>query len=76
MATPPTLSFASGDAEWTRLRKESLRDLYFFNAFVLGYGERVPMHEHTHRLLCRFVDGRTGEPVVEGQQCHAPANRI
>ena len=49
------LSFTQGSPEWERQRKLALTDLYWLCAFVLGWGERVPMREHAHRLLCRFA---------------------
>ena len=54
-----------GDAEWERLRKLALSDLYFFCSYVLGYGAHVPMTEAAHRLLCRFAEGHTGEPALD-----------
>lgn len=31
----------------------------------MGYGEHVPMREHAHRLLCRIVEGSTGNPEID-----------
>src|SRR3990167_7087200 len=63
--TAPTVNFVQGDAEWTRLRALALSDLYWFCAFVLGYGERVPIREHMHRAFCRFIERRTGHPALD-----------
>lgn len=64
--TPPTeLAFTPGDTEHERLRTLALADLYWFASVVLGYGAVVPMHEHAHRLLCRFAEGRTGCPALD-----------
>ena len=63
--TPASLTFVQGDAEWTRLRARALGDLYFFCSVVLGYGPRIPMHEHSHRLLCKFVERKTGSPLLD-----------
>lgn len=60
-----TLQFVPGDATWHTLRKRCLTDLYWFAAHVLGYGERIPMRDATHALLCRFVEKRTGQPLLD-----------
>lgn len=60
-----TLKFTQGDAEWTRLRNLALTDLYWLADVVLGYGPRVPMHEHAHRVLCRVAEGRTGHAAID-----------
>lgn len=65
MTAPTQLSFAQGDTEWTRLRTLALSDLYWFCDVVLGYGTRVPMREHAHRVLCRLIEGKTGQPALD-----------
>ena len=60
-----TLKFTQGDADWLKYRKRALDDLYWFCAVVLGYGPHVPMTEHAHRVLCRFVEGRTGHAALD-----------
>ena len=57
--------FTTGDAEWARLRKLALTDLYWFGSVVLGLGPLVPMYEHTHRALCRVAEGRTGHAAID-----------
>ena len=60
-----TLQFTPGDATWQRLRTKALTDLYWFAGVVLGYGDKVGMVEHVHRLLCRFAERRTGIPELD-----------
>lgn len=57
--------FVQGDATWLRLRKLAKTDLYWLASVVLGYGEVVPMLEHTHRALCRVAEGRTGCAAID-----------
>lgn len=63
-------TFTQGDAEWHRLRKLFLEDLYWAASVVLGYGEQVPLREHAHRALCRLVEGRTGHAVLDEKHVH------
>lgn len=58
-------TFTQGDAEWHRLRKLALTDLFWFNSVVLGYGPLVPLTEATHRALCRVAEGRTGHSAID-----------
>lgn len=59
------MNFRQGDAEWERLRKKALGDLYFFAGVVLGYGDRVPMRKGPHALLCKFAEKKTGIPALD-----------
>ena len=63
--TDAKLEFTPGDETWTKLRKKGLRDLYFFASVILRYGDRVPMREDCHKLLCRVVERRTGVPALD-----------
>jgi predicted phage terminase large subunit-like protein len=58
-------SFKQGDAEWTKLRKRSLEDLFFFSSVVLGYSDLFPLEEETHRLFCDFLQRKTGVPDLD-----------
>ncbi len=60
-----SLEFSQGDANWEKLRKRGLSDLYFFSSVILGYGNRVPMTEAAHKMLCRVVERRTGIPALD-----------
>lgn len=66
---PPRLedvpSFKKGDPKWHEFRQRSLDDLYWFAAFVLGYGEQVPMKPDVHGLMCKFVEKRTGHATLD-----------
>lgn len=59
------LEFTPGDAQWTAWREKGLKDLYFFGSVILGYGDLVPMKESAHKLLCRFVQRKTGVPALD-----------
>ena len=48
--------------EW---RKRALSDLFWFSGMVLNYGDRVPVREAPHALLCKFVEKRTGNPTLD-----------
>ncbi len=61
-----SLEFVPGDETWHRLRKKCLTDLYFLGSVVLGYGTRVPMTEEAHRVLCKVVERRTGNAMLDG----------
>ena len=65
--TAPTnlLSFAQGSDEWHALRKRALADLFWFDAFVLGYADRFPLEEDTHRLPLAFASRKTGVPAID-----------
>lgn len=65
---PTTTSFAQGSADWTKWRARALGDLYFFADVILGYGTKIPMSPEEHLLLCRFVERKTGNPLID----HAP----
>jgi predicted phage terminase large subunit-like protein len=58
-------SFKHGDAEWTKLRKRSLDDLFWFCSVVLGYSDLFPLEEETHRLFCDFLQRKTGVPDLD-----------
>lgn len=60
-----TISFVHGDEQWQKLRKKALSDLYWFCGVVLNYGDRVGMTEGVHRLMCKFVEKRTGVPELD-----------
>lgn len=66
---PPKLadlpSFEQGDLQWHAYRKRCLTDLFWFDAFVLGYGEQVPMRQDVHELMCRFVEKTTGHALLD-----------
>src|SRR2546422_2051204 len=47
-------------------RARSLRDLYWFAGTVINYGDRVPVREGPHALLCKFVEKRTGHKALDG----------
>lgn len=59
------LEFTPGDAQWQKLRDKGLSDLYFFASVILGYGDKVPMREEAHKLLCRVVERKTGVPALD-----------
>jgi hypothetical protein len=67
--SPPKLAdiprFQQGDKTWTDYRKRSLEDLYWFAAFVLGYGEQIPMKPDVHGLMCKFVEKTTGHAGLD-----------
>lgn len=68
MTAPATLStfdFTQGDTRWHALRKRSISDLYYFADVVLGYGDKIPMRPNVHLLLCRFIEKRTGSPLLD-----------
>ncbi len=52
--------------EWHAARKRALTDLFWLADTVLGYGQLVPMTIHTHYAMCRFAEGRTGIPAIDG----------
>lgn len=63
---PPTgLSFVAGDETWHGQRKRFLDDLYWAADVVLGLGPLIPMRERTHLLLCRFIERKTGLPLLD-----------
>lgn len=47
------------------MRARALSDLYYFNAAILGYKDKIPMREGPHLLLCKFVEKRTGHQVLD-----------
>jgi hypothetical protein len=59
------LNFEQGDETWQRLRDRGLKDLYFFNNIILGYGDKVPMRPRTHYLMCRFLERNTGIEQID-----------
>jgi hypothetical protein len=62
---PDSLDFTPGDETWHKLRKKCLGDLFFLGSVVLGYGTRVPMTEEAHRGLCKIVERRTGNAMLD-----------
>ena len=59
------LQVQQGSPEWDALRARSLTDLYWFASVVLNYAERVPLVAHAHRLLCNFIERRTGATLLD-----------
>ena len=59
------VSFQQGDAQHLKLRKRALEDLFWFNKIVLGYGDLFPLHEETHLLFHRFMERKTGSPLID-----------
>lgn len=57
--------FTVGDARWKQYRERCLNDLYWFASVVLGLGDKIPMRPRTHLLLCRFIEGKTGSPLLD-----------
>lgn len=55
-----TLTFSPGDDNWKKLRKRAEKDLYWFNAVVLGYADKFPLEEETHLLMHRMMQRETG----------------
>ena len=39
--------------------------MYFFADVILGYGPKIPISPTEHLLLCRFVERRTGSPLLD-----------
>lgn len=58
-------SLQQGSDEWRSLRERCLADLYWFASVVLNYGERVPLVPHAHALLCKFIERKTGSPLLD-----------
>ena len=59
------IEFTQGDETWQALRDKGLSDLYFFASVICRYGDRVPMREDAHKLLCRVVERRTGVKALD-----------
>lgn len=59
------LRFREGDPQWTKMRLRCLTDLYWFAENVLGYGSLIPMTRAMHFGLCRFIERRTGNPLLD-----------
>ena len=47
------------------MRKRFLGDLYWAASVVLGYGDKIPMRPRTHALLCKFIEKKTGSPLLD-----------
>lgn len=60
-----TLTFTIGDKKWEQYRQRALDDLYWFSDVVLGLGGLIPMRPATHLLLCRFLERKTGSPLLD-----------
>lgn len=65
MTTPEQITLQPGDPQWHQMRERGLSDLFFFCSVILGYGELIPMRESAHRLLCRFLERKTGVPALD-----------
>ena len=65
--TASALDFKHGDEKWQALRARCLRDLYWFAEVVLGYGPFIPMTPGPHRLLCKFLERKTGQPLLDNR---------
>lgn len=61
----PIAAFKQGDETWLKLRHRALNDLYWFASVVLGLGDKIPMRPATHLLLCRFIERKTGSPLLD-----------
>lgn len=59
------LSFTIGDAKWKAYRQRCVDDLYWFSDIVLGLGEKIPLRPATHLGLCRFLERKTGSPLLD-----------
>lgn len=59
------LTFTPGDAEWTKLRKRALSDLYWFAGVVCKMGDLLTMTDAVHGMLCRVASRRTGVPEID-----------
>lgn len=59
------LSFQQGSPEWVAWRTRALGDLFFFADVVLQYGNKVPMSYEEHALMCRFVERKTGNDLID-----------
>lgn len=64
-ATYQGLTFTQGDAQWRKLRERATDDLYFFADVILGLGDKIPMRPKTHLALCRFMERKTGSPLLD-----------
>lgn len=60
-----SLSFVQGDERWQALRERARNDLFFFNAVILGFADKFPLNEETHRLLHLFLERKTGIPDID-----------
>lgn len=65
-----TISFVQGSKDWHAWRLRALQDLYFFADVILGYGPKIPMSPEEHQLLCRFVERKTGEWLLDRAPYH------
>ena len=61
----PLGTFVQGDERWHELRHRALNDLYFFAGTILNLGDKIPMRPKTHLLLCRFLERKTGSPLLD-----------
>jgi len=59
------LKITQGSEQWNELRARCLSDLYWFAATVLNYADRVPLVPHAHQLLCRFIERKTGNALLD-----------
>jgi phage terminase large subunit-like protein/uncharacterized protein YlzI (FlbEa/FlbD family) len=58
-------SFSQGDDRWKKMRERCLNDLYYLADVVLGLGDKIPMRPRTHLLLCRFIEKKTGNRLLD-----------
>lgn len=68
--TTQQISFAQGSPDWRKWRQRALDDLYFFCDVILGYGPKVPISPEEHLLMCRFVERKTGNPLIDTAPYH------
>ena len=54
-----------GDKEWRKRRERAKSDLFWFAEEVLKYGTKIPMHRHSHLLLCKVASATTGNPTLD-----------
>jgi hypothetical protein len=47
------------------LRQRCRDDLYWFASVVLAYGDKIPMRPDVHGPLCRFLERKTGSPLLD-----------
>lgn len=64
--TAPTVELT--EVKRLQWRARALKDLFWFSGTVLKYGDRVPVREGPHALLCKFVEKRTGHPALDGKR--------
>lgn len=58
-------SLKQGSPRWEQLRERARNDLYWLTTKVLGLEDKVPIVEHAHYALCKFVTRQTGIPEID-----------